>query len=187
MSGSIKRMSQHQRFSESLVGLVLGLAVAVPAGSGEWSSSFLARGLGMQRAEVGTASGAIRPISSEASDTGLRASFDQDFGSFVLGGTYEQGRGAALAGFGGFEQGQRIDLRAGYDFGRSIGYITFGEVGVERSAADLRSQVIGFGLRVSVNRVLQMTGEVLHRENDHVGRLGALGGDVLSVQAAFRF
>jgi len=49
------------------------------------------------------------------------------------------------------------------------------------------SQVFGLGLRVSVNRVLQMTGEFLHHDVDPAAAQAGKGGEILSVRAAFRF
>jgi hypothetical protein len=115
------------------------------------------------------------------------ATFDQDFGDIVLGGSFRQGRGVRSGGLGLGDDVQRIDLRAGYDFGQSLGSLTVGEVGSGRGALEQSDQVYGFGLRISVNRILQMTGEVLHREGAQDGRDGVLRGDILSVEAAFRF
>ncbi len=185
MSGSNKRNFRVVRCVGAMLGLFLGHSVAVPAVSGDWSPSLFSLGLIGYGAHASSAPSAVGLHGSGAA--GLVANFEQDFGDIVLGGSFQQGRGVGLSGLGSGDAAQRIDLRAGYDFGHSLGYLTVGEVGQGRGTSEQRSQVYGFGVRISVNRILQMTGEVLHRDGDAAGRDTVLSGDILSVEAAFRF
>lgn len=187
MSESISRIFGVPRCRSAVVGLLIGLAAAVPARAGDWSSAPVSLGPGGPRVSVSNAptAGGLAQFGPGAG--GLVATFDQDFGDIVLGGSFRQGRGVRSGGLGLGDDVQRIDLRAGYDFGQSLGYLTVGEVGSGRGALEQSDQVYGFGLRISVNRILQMTGEVLHREGAQDGRDGVLRGDILSVEAAFRF
>ena len=97
-------MFEVRRGIGAVAGIVLGLAMAVPAGSADWSSSILSLGLGGQRAgpsNVPTAGGVVE---FGTGADGVRADFEQDFGDIVLGGTFQQGRVLGLGGLGGSQK-----------------------------------------------------------------------------------
>lgn len=81
--------------------------------------------------------------------------------------------------------GATPQLRAGYDIGRTYGFLSFSppDLLTTDPRADERP-AFGLGLRISVNRALQLTGEIQHLEDDGSGRIS---DDRVSLQAAFRF
>lgn len=83
------------------------------------------------------------------------------------------------------DDSQMLQLRAGIDLGRTLGYVTFGER--QQGSDQERNQVIGLGVRVSVNRILQMSGEFLHHAPGSSPNGATLGDETLSFRAAFRF
>ena len=187
MTGLFSVIFKANRLSASVVGAVAGLVVAVPAGAGDWSSSLLVGGMGQHRLHMARDHAAVGARSDQPRAWGMEASIDQDYGHLVLGGSYQQGRQPGVPGLDGQEDSQQLQLRAGYDFGRALGYLTVGERQHGTGAQEGRSQVYGIGLRVSVNRVLQMSGEILrHAPSAPVVGQGE-DDDILSVRAAFRF
>jgi outer membrane immunogenic protein len=104
------------------IGLLLAVgtfsAVAIPALSGDWqSASFFAA----QNNQVGASiQGFDQPRDS------LEFSADRDYGRLVLGGSYSRGSGSLFSGLGGAAGTERVSLRAGYDFGQSLGYVSLG-------------------------------------------------------------
>lgn len=177
---------QLHHLSSSVIGAMTGLALAIPAAAGDWSTSFVARSLGQAGSGGNGAYVARSGLQSNGAAT-LQAGFDHDYGELVIGGTVRQGGGLDITGLGGQSDSQQLHLRAGYDFGDALGYVTLGEVQHGASSGLAPSQVFGLGLRVSVNRVLQMTGEFLHHDVDSANALAGQDGDILSVRAAFRF
>lgn len=97
------------------------------------------------------------------------------------------GAPAELQSGGRGEQGGALRLNAGYAFGSATGYIALGSQRQHSAAGAGSAPVIGFGMRVSLNRALQLSGEILHHEGDGSQGAGGGRGETLSLQAAFRF
>ncbi|MEX0305101.1 MAG: hypothetical protein AB3N24_22010 [Leisingera sp.] len=85
------------------------------------------------------------------------------------------------------DEARHLRLLAGYDFGPATGYVTLGRLQARSSGDRREGALLGLGMRVSLNRVLQVTGELLHHEAGP--KTGGAGprGETLSVSAAFRF
>lgn len=171
--------------SACAVGVSLGLAIAVPAGSADWSRSFVHAPAARDHSELVRSFAPLNEPMSTRGATGFQAGFDRDYGDLVLGGSFQQGRVPDSFGPGLQDDSQMLQLRAGIDLGRTLGYVTFGER--QQGSDQERNQVIGLGVRVSVNRILQMSGEILHHAPASSPNGAALGDETLSFRAAFRF
>jgi outer membrane immunogenic protein len=165
------------------IGLLLAVgtfsAVAIPALSGDWqSASFFAA----QNNQVGASiQGFDQPRDS------LEFSADRDYGRLVLGGSYSRGSGSLFSGLGGAAGTERVSLRAGYDFGQSLGYVSLGRQQALALRGEDATDTLGIGIRVSLNRALQLTGEYLHRAPSEPGAYQGQSPSRISIGAAFRF
>lgn len=108
-------------------------------------------------------------------------------GGLLLGGAAIPGRIGVQSLAAPAEQRRQLRLHAGYDFGPVTGFVTVGGVAEELSGGPRQAPVFGFGMRVSLNRALQLTGELLHHDAGPLAGGASPGGETLSVSAAFRF
>lgn len=106
--------------------------------------------------------------------------------SQVVGQPREHSAGgrAALAGAG---QVGALRVNAGYGFGAATGYVAIGSLRQQPGSDDSHTPVVGIGMRVSLNRALQLSGEILHHEGRSGHGASGSAGETLSLQAAFRF
>lgn len=157
----------------------LFVATAVPAQSGDWTSASVTVGRSAERP-------AATGITLFGRD-GLQLEADRDYGALVVGGSFSQGLPGRQVGIPLYTETERVDLRAGYDFGRTLGYVTLGSHEDPSWQGGGSGETFGIGLRVSINRALQLTGEFLHHsfrasETDDRQQV-----ETLAVRAAFRF
>ena len=154
-------------------------AAALPAVSGDWKSSYFFSS--DSQAPDGSLGNAAN------STHGLAFSADRDYGRLVLGGSYSRGSILQNPGFGDLAGSERLSLRAGYDFGQSLGYISVGRhLGLEGEGSD-KTDTLGIGVRVSLNRALQLTGEYLHHAPSVSGATHGQSPSRISIGAAFQF
>lgn len=122
---------------------------------------------------------------------GVQIEGDRDFGHFVLGGSMRQGDIASGASSipNGLEAvpPNSVQIRAGYDFGPSLGYVTFGTHRDRSLQSGDVIESLGVGLRLSLNRALSLTGEYLHYTSPDNGQGIRRETDSLALRAAFRF
>lgn len=121
----------------------------------------------------------------EESASLLMLSTDRDYGNFTLGAGFARGEVPMHGELSGASNSEYLDLRAGLDFGNSLGYVTLGRQ--ETPGRDQGRDMVGLGLRVSLNRALQLTGEFLHYSPSSDAATDQASGTSLSIQAAFRF
>lgn len=154
-------------------------AAAGPVCAGDWKSNSYFTG---RAADVGLSLTAITPVSGR-----VTISADRDYGRLVLGGSYSRGGDLQHLGGAGSTATEQLRLRAGYDFGQSLGYISVGRQQPLGQGEQGQGDSLGLGLRVSLNRALQLTGEYLHHRpsSGATGRLQSPGR--ISIGAAFRF
>ncbi|MEP2715226.1 hypothetical protein [Pseudophaeobacter sp.] len=167
--------------------LVVGClsALAVPALAGDWSSSYFNTDRSIAPSFLGA--GTL--------DRELRIAFstDRDLGTVVLGGSYRRGQSPLSSvgsqGFPGLRaNGEAVTLRAGCDFGDSLGYVSFGQHQLRGRTADAAGETLGIGLRISLNRALQLTGEFLHHSGGaRAGTAPRQSPNQISLGAAFLF
>lgn len=157
------------------------LASGTPATSGDWSGFFLGASIAHHGADTNSVSGQYSGV------PGLHLGYDLDFGQLVLGGEVEIERAQFQAGSVEIQEMQRIKLRAGYDFGRTLGYVTLGGVRAETEQDHATGAVVGVGLTYSLNQNLQVGGELLYQDIDGLEAGGLRRSNSLSLRASFRF
>ncbi len=154
-------------------------AAALPAVSGDWKSSYF---FSSQSQPSGSSLG-----NTANSTNGLAFSADRDYGRLVLGGSYSRGSTWQNPGFEDPAGSERLSLRAGYDFGQSLGYVSVGRLlGLGAEGAD-NADTLGIGVRVSLNRALQLTGEYLHYAPSGGRASHGQSPSRISIGAAFQF
>lgn len=82
---------------------------------------------------------------------------------------------------------QQLRLSAVRSVGATTGYLTLGGLQAAANGEHWYSPVVGFGMRVSLNRGIQLSGEILHHETDVSTGGPNESGETLLVRAAFRF
>ncbi|KIC37491.1 membrane protein [Leisingera sp. ANG-M7] len=105
----------------------------------------------------------------------------------ILGGSVATGQTGPLTRALQVEETHQLRLHAGYDFGPATGFVTVGGLQAEDSGRRRLGTLFGFGMRISLNRALQLTGELLHHEAGPRDGSGSPRGETLAVGAAFRF
>ncbi|WP_254604208.1 hypothetical protein [Leisingera sp. ANG59] len=113
--------------------------------------------------------------------------YGQDSEGLILGGSVATGQTGPLARALQAEETHQLRLHAGYDFGPATGFVTVGGLRAENSGRSRHGTLFGFGMRVSLNRALQLTGELLHHEAGPRDGSGSPRGETLALGAAFRF
>ncbi|WP_242406972.1 MULTISPECIES: outer membrane protein [Phaeobacter] len=163
----------------AMVGFVTAVLSAAPGFAGDWSGFFL-----------GTSIARVQAVQSErgsVSASGLHLGYDHDFGRVVLGGEVEVDRSGRVRSDLTEEQTRRIKLRAGYDMGETLGYVTIGSARNETATDSDNGAVYGLGLSYSLNRALRVSGEYLHQDASDGAAVRAPSRDILSIRASFQF
>jgi len=160
---------------------VLTLVFAMPVSAGDWSGFLLGASIGRHDARSNSMTG------RDSSVPGLHLGYDLDFGRLVLGGEVEVERAQLQVGSVETQDMQRIKLRAGYDFGQTLGYVTVGGVRAESGQTQDLGAVFGVGLSYSLNQNLQLGGELLYQDIDGLNPGGLMRSNSLSLRASFRF
>lgn len=156
-------------------GLSVGLAFAQPSFAEGW-----ARPLFSNRVQAASGAGSTEPQA-------FQLAFLQEFGSFILGGTVASRRSGLLTRAVRADETHQLRLHAGYDFGPATGVVTLGGLQAETATGKRNGALFGLGMRVSLNRALQLRGELLHHEAGPKDGSGRPRGETLSLTAAFRF
>lgn len=108
-------------------------------------------------------------------------------GGLLFGGSLATGQTGALTRAVQADETHQLRLQAGYEFGQTTGFVTVGGLQAEASSGRRLGPLFGLGMRVSLNRMLQVTGELLHHEAGPRDGGNGRTGETLSVSAAFRF
>ena len=157
------------------------LSQGTPVFAENWSGRLTSMSIGSQtRQMVGGTPNTIPP-------SGLHFGYDLDLGQIVLGGEVE-----VEAPHGQDEnveppEMQRLRLRAGYDFGQTLGYLSVGGVRAETEHQDETGAVVGIGLTYSLNQNVRLGGEVLYQDISGLDQAGLRRGNSFSLRASFRF
>lgn len=152
---------------------------ALPVVSGDWTAQHVI-------SESSAGAGQVE-LGQSGAPTRLSLSTDRDYGTFTLGGEFSRGGTPLRADLPGGSDSEQVNLRAGYDFGQSLGFVTFGRQQDPGENGAGPRQILGLGMRVSLNRALQLTGEFLHYSPAHSGNDNGHSQNSLSIKAAFRF
>ncbi|QAX29622.1 hypothetical protein ETW24_09730 [Leisingera sp. NJS204] len=124
-------------------------------------------------------------LTSEARS--FQFAYGRHLGGMILAGTVTMEQSGLLTQAVQAEETRQLRLHAGYDFGPATGFVTLGRVQAETSSGSRQGPLFGLGMRVSLNRALQVTGELLHHEAGPRDGTASPRGETLSVSAAFRF
>mmetsp|Transcript_26872 Transcript_26872/g.48597 ORF Transcript_26872/g.48597 Transcript_26872/m.48597 type:complete len:193 (+) Transcript_26872:47-625(+) len=157
-------------------------AVAAPF-SGAWTGAYGGVQLGFADVD---ATGA-----ADGDDTlyGVHAGYAYDFGTFVLGGELDYDLADIdLNGAARVDGVARLKLRAGYDFGRTLGYVTLGAAELDSSLGRETGGVYGFGFAYQVNDRYLLGAEVLDHRFDDINGTGVdADATTLTLRGSIRF
>jgi predicted porin len=158
-------------------------ATPVVSTSGDWSGLYA--GLQVGNLDVdGTGA-----TDGDDVNYGVHFGYNYDLGDWVLGGEFDYDTGDVnLAGAATVESMARLKLRAGYDLGKSLIYLTAGAARMDTTLGNETGPFGGVGLTYAVTPQWLIGGEVLYHEFDDIGGFG-VGADVTSVtlRTSFRF
>ncbi|KIC37490.1 outer membrane protein [Leisingera sp. ANG-M7] len=150
---------------------------------GDWTGFYLGGQVGQLDAD--TSNGA----SGDDTAYGVHGGYNHDFGRFVLGGELDyDATDLDLGGGATVDSVARAKLKAGYDFGRVLAYVTGGVAEADSSLGSETGDFYGVGLAYQVTDQWLIGGEVLEHDFDQFGTSG-VGSDATSVslRASFKF
>lgn len=159
------------------------IIVAAPAG-GDWTGAYGGLQLGYGKAK------ATGGLEGDSVIGGLTFGYDYDFGQFVVGAGLDYDiTDIDLGGATTIENVARLKLRAGYDLGQSLVYVSAGGARADTSTlGNDTGWFAGAGYEYRLTESLSLGGEVLYHEFDDFNGSG-VDGDATTVQvrALFRF
>jgi outer membrane immunogenic protein len=120
---------------------------------------------------------------------GIHVGYDHDFGTFVLGGEIDYDfTDIDLGGAANVDSIARLKLRAGYDFGRTLGYVTAGVAEVDTSLGSESGGFYGIGVAYQVNDRYTVGAELLEHDFGDINGTG-IGAEAstLTVRGSIRF
>ncbi|MEL7090661.1 MAG: outer membrane beta-barrel protein [Pseudomonadota bacterium] len=158
-------------------------ATQLPSLGGEWTGPY-----------VGLQFGYIDVDGSGAADGddllfGAHAGFQYDFGTFVVGGEVDyDGTDVNLAGAATVDSVARLKLRAGYDFGPVLGYLTAGVAEVDTTLGDESGDFFGIGFAYQITDQYLVGAELLEHSFDNIGGTGVdADATTFTLRGSFRF
>lgn len=151
---------------------------------GDWTGFYLGGQIGQLDAD------ATNGASGDDVAYGVHAGYNYDFGRFVLGGEVDYDTtDISLGGTGEtVDSVWRGKIKAGYDFGNVLAYVTGGVAEADSSLGSETGDFYGIGATYRVNDQWSVSGEVLEHDFDEFGSSG-VGADATSVslRASFHF
>jgi opacity protein-like surface antigen len=157
--------------------------VAAPAG-GDWTGAYGGLQLGYGQ---GNATGGLE---GDGVIGGLTFGYDYDFGQFVLGAGLDYDiTDIDLGGATTIENVVRLKLRAGYDLGQSLVYVSAGGARADTSTlGNDTGWFAGAGYEYRLTESLSLGGEVLYHQFDDFNGSGAdVDATTVQIRALFRF
>ncbi|MEO1778444.1 MAG: outer membrane beta-barrel protein [Pseudomonadota bacterium] len=120
---------------------------------------------------------------------GVHAGYRYDFGTFVLGGEVDYDTADIdLNGAATVDSVARLKLQGGYDFGRTLAYLTAGVAEVDTSIGSESGEFYGIGFAYQINDQYTFGAELLEHEFDNIGGTGvAADATTLTVRGSIRF
>lgn len=165
-------------------GLAQQVSVADPAPAfaapgTDWTGPYAGIQLGL-----GDVSGA-----DSGSVGGVHLGYVRDFGTLVLGGELDYDIADIDIGPGtSIDSITRFKLRAGYDFGRALGYVTAGVAEADSSFGDDTGPVYGIGFAYELDSGITLGAEVLRQEFDGLaGPATETDTTTITVRGGIRF
>ncbi|MGH1454820.1 MAG: outer membrane protein [Paracoccaceae bacterium] len=152
------------------------------ATTGDWTGGYIGGELGYGDASIGGANG-------DGVVGGVIAGYDYDFGNWVVGAGIDYDFGDINMGGTSIDNIARLKLRAGYDTGPGLIYLTAGGAQAYTSnLGDDTGYFAGVGYEHMLNDKFSVGGEVLYHEFEDFNGSGTdLDGTTLQVRAAYRF
>ncbi|WP_264213591.1 outer membrane protein [Leisingera thetidis] len=157
--------------------------VVVSNDGGDWTGFYLGGQVGQLDAD------ASNGTSGDDTAYGIHGGYNHDFGRFVLGGELDYDTtDLSLGGGATIDSVARAKVKAGYDFGNVLAYVTGGVAEADSSLGSETGEFYGVGVAYQVTDQWQIGGEVLEHEFDQFGNSG-VGADATSValRASFKF
>ena len=151
---------------------------------GDWTGGYA--GLSVGASDISTDTG----LDGDGSLYGAHIGYDYDFGSYVMGAELDYqaadidvGDGAAT-----IDSVARLKLRAGYDAGRTLVYLTGGAAKADTSLGDADGWLAGVGVDYKVTENVALGMELLHHRFDDAADSGIdVEANTLSLRASYRF
>lgn len=163
--------------------VAIGISDLPAMADGNWTGGYVGGQIGnLDVNGTGTADG-------DDTAYGLFAGYDLDLGQWVLGGEVEiDFTDLNLSGAASVDSVARLKLRAGYEFGQVLGYVTGGAARLDSTLGNDTGGFLGVGLAYRLNGPVTIGGEVLYDKFDNINGSG-IDADATSVslRAAFRF
>ncbi|UWR66313.1 porin family protein [Phaeobacter inhibens] len=158
--------------------------VVVANDGGDWTGAYIGGQIGQLDAD--TSNG----LSGDDVSYGVHAGYNYDFGRFVLGGEIDYdatdvdlGGGAATV-----DSVMRGKVKAGYDFGPVLAYVTGGVAQVDTSVGDETGEFYGIGVAYRLTDQWTVGGEVLEHDFDNLGSSGiSADATTVSLRASYQF
>ncbi|AHD00717.1 outer membrane protein [Leisingera methylohalidivorans] len=150
---------------------------------GDWTGFYLGGQVGQLDAD------ASNGATGDDTSYGIHGGYNHDFGRFVLGGELEyDATDVNLGGGATVDSVARAKVKAGYDFGKVLAYVTGGVAEADSSLGSETGEFYGAGIAYQVTDQWQIGGEVLEHEFDQFGNSG-VGADATSVslRASYKF
>lgn len=104
---------------------------------------------------------------------GIHGGYNYDFGQFVMGGEVDYDKlDIDLGGGATADSVARLKLKAGYDLGKTLVYVTAGAARADTSLGSENGDFYGLGVAYKVNDKFTMGGEVLEHSFDDIAGSG---------------
>jgi outer membrane immunogenic protein len=180
-------------FAGSLEDAVVEAPVYTPAPEpvalgGDWTGFYT--GLQLGYADIDGDDGALPDDENGDGMTyGLHAGYDYDFGQYVLGAELDYDK-ADFALDDGTEVDSiaRLKMKAGYDMGRTLVYLTAGAAQIDTAAGDETGAFGGVGANYQVTDSFTVGSELLYHKFDDIGGTGVeADATTFNVRGSFRF
>ncbi|MBY5932344.1 porin family protein [Tateyamaria omphalii] len=120
---------------------------------------------------------------------GAHLGYRYDFGTFVLGGELDYDfADIDLNGAAEVDSVARLKLQAGYDFGRTLGYLTAGVAEVDTSLGSESGEFYGIGVAYQINDRYTVGAELLDHNFDDINGTGVdADATTLTVRGSINF
>ncbi|WP_299587390.1 outer membrane beta-barrel protein [uncultured Tateyamaria sp.] len=120
---------------------------------------------------------------------GVHLGYNYDFGTFVLGGELDYDfADIDLNGAASVDSVARLKLKAGYDFGPALGYVTAGVADVDTSIGSESGEFYGIGVAYQITDRYVVGAELLEHSFDDIGGSGVdADATTLTLRGSIRF
>ena len=158
------------------------IVTPAPVNSGNWTGGYVGAQVGYGDFSLGASSG-------DGAVGGINAGFDYDLGNWVIGAGIDYDFADITMGGTTVESIARLKLRAGYDTGPGLIYLTAGGAqAYTDTMGDDTGYFAGVGYEHMLNDNFSIGGEVLYHDfKDFNGSGTDLDGTTLQLRAAYPF